>query len=354
MIQQKDLAVQLGIERSSVAVHITNLMKKGLVQGKGYIISESERIVVIGGSNVDISGKTLALKRSDSAEGSIGLSAGGVGRNIAEVCGKLSGQVKLLSAVGSDPYGELIMKATRNAGVDVSKVHIDHQLPTSAYLAVIDGSGDMVYAINDMAAIKAVSPHYIRAQTQVIKHAKVVVIDANLPEETIESLHALGHDRVIADPVSTVKAKKLRGILSGLYGIKPNRYEAKALSGIAIETMEDAIKAVDWFHTRGVKHVVLSLGSEGLVASDGKTIYHIAQSPVEMVNATGAGDVFIGAWAVFSIQGLPFIDCIRRAALAARFNVTSEATIHEALCLEQIESDLEEVTLNERVLRHSS
>lgn len=354
LISQKDLAVRLGIERSSVAVHIANLTKKGWIQGKGYIIKNSEQVVVIGGSNVDIAGRAAALKTSDSAQGTIRISAGGVGRNIAEGCSRLGAQVTLLSAVGSDAHGELILKACRQAAVDVSLVHVDHTLPTSAYMALLDNSGDMLYAINDMAAIDAISPNYIKANAGQIKHARVVVVDANLSELSLETISLMAHPRLIADPVSTVKAIKLFPILKGLYGIKPNRYEAEILSGIAITDTESALNALKWFHEQGVQHVVLSLGHEGLIASDGKTAIHMAQPTIAMVNATGAGDVFIGAWAAYSAQEMDFFDCVRRAIMAARFNVTSEATIHEALCLEQITTDLKEVPLHETVLRHSS
>lgn len=354
MILQRDLANLLGIERSSVAVHIANLMKKGLIQGKGYILSDSQHIVVIGGSNVDIAGRSSALKVADSAEGQISMSPGGVGRNIAEACGRLGAEVKLLSAVGSDAYGDLILKNTKQAGVDVSRVHIDHGIPTSAYFALLDAQGDMLYGVNDMAAVKAVSAQYLKAHYGLAKHARVIVVDANLTEEAIETISGWKHPCTIADPVSTVKASRLKPLLEGLYGIKPNRYEAQALSGIAVDSTESALAAIDWFHGAGVRHVVLTMGHEGFIASDGETVKHFSQAPVEMVNATGAGDVFIGTWATLTADDMPFFECVKRAALAARLNVTSEATIHEALSIAQIEDDLMEVTLNETVLRHSS
>lgn len=354
MILQKDLAALLGIERSSVAVHIANLMKKGRIQGKGYILAESQQIVVIGGANVDITGRAGVLKKADSAEGQIHMSAGGVGRNIAEACGRLGAEVKLLSAVGSDAYGDLIMKNTRQSGVDVSRVHVDHIIPTSAYLALLDARGDMLYGVNDMAAIKAVTPQYLKAHHGLINHARVVVLDANLTEDALETIGAWGHPMMIADPVSTVKAKRLNAVLRGLYGIKPNRYEAEALTGIAVTDTTSALQAIDWLHDAGVGHVVLTMGHEGFIASNGLEVRHFSQASVEMVNATGAGDVFIGTWATMSAQGSDFFESVRSAAIAARLNVTTEATIHSALSMEQIENDLKEVHLHETVLRHSS
>ena len=56
MISQEEIAKKIGITRTSVAVHISNIMKKGIILGKGYIINESPYIMVIGGTNVDIQG----------------------------------------------------------------------------------------------------------------------------------------------------------------------------------------------------------------------------------------------------------------------------------------------------------
>ncbi|MCK8060531.1 MULTISPECIES: PfkB family carbohydrate kinase [unclassified Fusibacter] len=354
LINQKDLAKQLGIERSSVAVHITNLMKKGIIQGKGYIINDEKHVCVIGGSNVDIVGKASVLKANDSAIGSIQLSAGGVGRNIAEAIARLEVPVKLLSAVGSDVHGELILKACRRVGVDVNQVHVDRMLSTSAYMAMLSGDGDMAYAINDMQNITSVSAGYIREHQHMIKHASVVVIDANLTSEALEMIGKFELKRLIADPVSAEKTDKLKPLLLNLYGLKPNRIEAQRLTGVKIETLDDAVAAIDILHQQGVKHIALSMGADGLLASDQEQVIHFRNKAISAVNATGAGDVFTATWAASLQQGFNFFDAIKRSMIAARFNVQSELTIHEALCKEQIEIDMKEVEIYENILRHPS
>ena len=84
MIQQNEIAEKLGITRSSVAVHISNLIKKGHIAGKGYVLRSGSYAVVVGGVNVDIGGRSFApLVASDSNPGTVSVSLGGVGRNIA-------------------------------------------------------------------------------------------------------------------------------------------------------------------------------------------------------------------------------------------------------------------------------
>ena len=84
MISQEALADKLGIARSSVAVHISNLTRKGCIAGRGYVLRTGDYVVVVGGANVDICGRSWEpLVPADSNPGLVSMSIGGVGRNIA-------------------------------------------------------------------------------------------------------------------------------------------------------------------------------------------------------------------------------------------------------------------------------
>ena len=101
MIPQQDLADALGITRSSVAVHISNLIKKGYIAGKGYVLRTGRYVVVVGGVNIDIGGQSFSsLVTADSNPGRISMSLGGVGRNIAHNLSLLGTDVRLLTAFG--------------------------------------------------------------------------------------------------------------------------------------------------------------------------------------------------------------------------------------------------------------
>ena len=80
MIQQQEIADKLGITRSSVAVHISNLTKKGCIAGKGYVLRTGSYAVVVGGVNVDIGGRSFKpLVGEDSNPGEVITGLGGVG-----------------------------------------------------------------------------------------------------------------------------------------------------------------------------------------------------------------------------------------------------------------------------------
>ena len=85
LIPQQEIADVLGISRSGVAGHIMNLMKKGYIKGKGYILSEHSYVVTVGSTNMDVCGYSASkLVYEDSNPGKIKCTPGGVGRNIAQ------------------------------------------------------------------------------------------------------------------------------------------------------------------------------------------------------------------------------------------------------------------------------
>ena len=158
LIAQQNLADQLGISRSAVAGHIMNLTNKGVIRGKGYILAESRYAVVIGGANMDILGRPLnSLQVGDSNPGSVTCSPGGVGRNIAENLARLGSQTRLISAIGKDTYGQMIMNQCQQAGIDMKGCLQLNDANTSTYLSVLDGDSDMHVAINDMAILERLS-----------------------------------------------------------------------------------------------------------------------------------------------------------------------------------------------------
>ena len=155
MVSQQTLANMLNITRSSVAVHITNLMKKGFIKGKGYIISTSNFVTVIGGANVDIQGSpNNTLTMFDSNPGKIDISLGGVGRNICENISKLGINTKLISAIGNDVYGSRILTECKKLNIDASDCYISDSYPTSMYLSILNNEQNMQLAISHMDIIK--------------------------------------------------------------------------------------------------------------------------------------------------------------------------------------------------------
>ena len=151
LISQKELADKAGITRSSVAVHISNLMKKGYITGKGYIVQTAPYVTVVGGVNVDIGGRPeAALVARDSNPGAVHSSLGGVGRNIAHNMALLGLDVRLLTAFGDDLNAQKLAASCGELGIDISQSPVIPGGRTSTYLFINDERGDMALAVSDM------------------------------------------------------------------------------------------------------------------------------------------------------------------------------------------------------------
>ena len=163
------------------------------------------------------------------------ISPGGVGRNMAENLARLDVDVALVSMVGDDANGQLVRAATAKCGVDVSMIGTG-SAPTGTYLAVLDGSGEMVTAVNDMRVIDDLSPGFLAQHEGRLAAADLLVADCNLPVSSLAwlaSLSARAGRRLLIDPISVPKSRKLLALRleAPLFALMANRLQIESLTG---------------------------------------------------------------------------------------------------------------------------
>ena len=317
MISQQGIADALGITRSSAAVHISNLMKKGCIAGKGYVLRSGSYVVVVGGVNVDIGGRAFApLVSADSNPGRVSVSLGGVGRNIAHNMSLMGLDVRLLTAYGDDLHGERVAASCSGLGIDLSHALRVSGGTTSTYLYLSDPAGEMALAVSDMSICDKITPAYLAANLPILQNAQVIVADTNIPAETLQYLAEAVTVPLFVDPVSTAKAEKLRPILSHIHTLKPNRLEAELLSGVQITNRADMEKAADALIAMGVHRMFISLGADGVFAAMGNQKLWLPNIPGRMVNTTGCGDAFMAALVWAYLEGSD-LETTAKAGLAA-------------------------------------
>ena len=335
MIQQQEIADKLGITRSSVAVHISNLTKKGCIAGKGYVLRTGSYAVVVGGVNVDIGGRSFkALVGEDSNPGEVMTSLGGVGRNIAHNMSLMGIDVRLLSAYGDDLNGERVAASCSELGIDLSHALRVPGATTSTYLYITDPDGEMALAVSDMEVCKKITPEYLSKNLALLQNAQVVVADANIPEESLKFLADNLFVPFFVDPVSTVKAEKIRDILPKIHTLKPNKIEAELLSGVKIENEEDAEKAAKALIEKGIRRVFISMGSKGVFAATAKESLWHGIIPGKMVNTTGCGDAFMGALVWAYLEGMSLEETAAAGLAAGSLAMESDETINPLMCEE--------------------
>ena len=342
LISQQELAEKAGITRSSAAVHISNLMKKGVILGKGYLVNTAPYAVVIGGVNMDIGGYSAApLVARDSNPGKVRMSLGGVGRNIAHNMSLLGVDVRFLTAFGDDLYARQIEASCGELGIDISQALRVPGGQTSIYLFLGGPDGDMALALADMDIYRNMTPAFLHSRTNLLQNAQLIVADTNIPAESLVWLAEHVDAPIFADPVSTAKAVKLKPVLGRLHTLKPNRMEAELLSGVPITDEVSLARAAGKLLDTGLRRVFISLGADGVYAADHSGAVRLPCFPAELRNATGAGDAFMAALVWAYLEGTGLEDTARYAQAAAAVAVEGDQTINPALSVEAVKARAE-------------
>ncbi len=347
MIEQSEIAAMLSIARSSVAVHISNLQKKGYVLGKGYLLKQQEYVVGIGAANVDIHGHSnKAINLRDSNPGRMNVSAGGVTRNVCENLSRMGAPVKLITALGDDVYAEQIRSECADAGIDLTHCMKVENHPSSTYISILDEKGDMFVAMSDMAVLQKMDMGFLETKAGVIHGAKLITCDSGLPSETLEGiLHLFGEQQpVFIDPVSCAYAEKIKPYVGKFHTIKPNRMELEILAGMSIRSQKDLKKACDILLEAGVERLFVSLGSEGCFYMDrrGTQLQRKLNPLEEMVNATGGGDAFMAAVIYSTINDYDIEQTLDYALAAGLAAISHEKTINPNMSIDVLEKIIKE------------
>ncbi len=277
-----------------------SLSLREVLDGRLSIFSRPLPVLVAGGANLDMEGRSFAaLVAGDSNPGRIRFAPGGAARNVAENLVRLGIAAELSAAVGADAAGRDLEERTAASGIGTAGVERMEGSATSCYLSILDDEGEMALALSSMEICDRFVPEYalascVRAAAAASARSFVrpssvpfsaLMLDGNLLPATVEALLDRFPDTPAwFDPVSTTKARRFAewrsGALVGRFAaLKPNRVEADAMGAALLR------------RTAGVLYV--SQGPEGVSAAGRGAEFRFKPPAVEVVSATGAGDAFL-------------------------------------------------------------
>lgn len=337
LIGSAAIADALGTTRAAVNVHLSNLGKKGVILGRGYVLSEEPAVVVIGGANMDIKARSAATAvPATSNPGSGSMAAGGVGRNVAESLARLGTRTHLVAAIGSDGLGDQVLAATSGAGVHVEHVRRTAR-STGTYTAVLDADGELVVAVADMAATDELDAEQVLAARDLVASAALLVLDGNLAPHTIATaldLATTAGTRVVLEPVSVPKAAARAHLVTPeqpIHLLTPNRDELGALTGLPVRTARQVERAARTLHDRGVEVVWVRLGADGSLLCTPERDRRLAAVHAEVVDVTGAGDAMLAGFCHALLAGADPFDAAAYGHAAAALTIASPHTVRPDL-----------------------
>lgn len=276
------------------------------------------RFVVVGGNNVDISATAAtALVYGDSNPGSIHTGLGGVGRNIAENLTRMGQQVSLITVFGDDEFSNLAIRHAASIGLNTDHSIVAKGAASCVYVCINEPDGEMSVAVNDMALCDRITPAFLEGKLHVLNAADMILVDANIPEESIDFIVQRCTPPVVADAVAAKKAARLHRSLPHLFALKANQIEMELLTGITVTHEFDLHTAAHVLHQMGVDYVLITLGSRGAYISAGGE--QGFQHPItrRVVNTTGCGDAFTAASALALAEKRPMLEVLQMGMAGA-------------------------------------
>ena len=310
-------------------------------------------IICIGGANVD---KKLYIKNERVYQTSNPVKSsravGGVARNIAENLGRLGEEVVLFSVRGDDPDWLDIYQLS-SPFMNLNHVTKFENSSTGSYTAVLDEHGDLSIALADMDIFDHITPELLMRNTDILIKAKCILVDLNCPGETIEFLcdfTSIYNIPLVIIPVSSPKMNRLPKTLSAVSWLIVNKDETETYLNIKINDKKDWENSVIKWLELGVKNVIVTNGSQGVMAGveNGELHYYPAIETPMVIDVTGAGDSFCSG-VIYSWLQKKELDCVINSGLVnAHKTIMSKYTVRQELSQKQFKLDMEEF-INEKV-----
>lgn len=309
------------------------------------------KIVVVGSSNTDMVVKSRTIPRPGETVigGTFVSNAGGKGANQAVAAARLGGEVAMVARVGKDMFGDEAKAGLEREGIDVSCVKQDESAATGIALILVDEQAENSISVAS-GANENLSPSDVdEAEDRfgLISGADVLVVQLETPMATLKRTAELAAQfgvPLILDPAPATRDGLPEELLSRLTLIKPNETEASFLTGIEVHDVPSAKEAAKILHAKGVRQVVVTLGKEGALVSDGVSEPTVLPAiSVQAVDSTAAGDAFSGAVACALAEGKSLVEAAKFAITAAGLSVTKLGAQQSMPTREEVERKMREV-----------
>lgn len=247
---------------------------------------------------------------------------GGKGANQAVAAGRSGADIAFIACTGDDDIGERIRKQLQVDRIDVAPVSTVAGESTGVALIFVNGEGENVIGIH-AGANAALSTSLVDAQRERIAQADALLMQLESPLGSVLLAAQIAHQNQTTVVLNPAPARELSDELLSLVDIiTPNETEAEKLTGVRVENDEDAAKAAQVLHAKGIDTVIITLGSRGVWASVKGEGRRVPGFKVQAIDTIAAGDTFNGALMTALLENTPLAEALRFAHAAAAIAVT--------------------------------
>ncbi len=286
------------------------------------------RIAVVGSANVDLTSFTDQFpKPGETVFGeAFDLGFGGKGANQAVAAKYCGAKVQMVARVGDDLFGPATIKNFKSLGIGARNVQTVKGVSSGVAPIFVEKSGQnriiVVKGANDKLTAKGVNQAASR-----LKRADIIILQFEIPLDTVYHTVRFARKnkiRCIVNPAPALPAD-LKQLANVDYFV-PNETEAAAITGKPVTTVDQAKACAEYLLAQGIRRVIITLGEKGALLAGSEGMELIPSYKVTTKDTTGAGDAFIGSFAVFLAEGMPERDALARANLYAGLSTMGVGT----------------------------
>lgn len=292
----------------------------------------SKKVLVVGSIMQDLIVQTE--KVPSSGESVFGLSfasaPGGKGANQAVAASKAGVEVKMIGKIGNDPFGNNVINAIQNNGVDISSILTSSTVSTGVAVITVevkkDGNTNSICVVP--GSNMDISIDEIKYLENEIKQYSAVILQLEISMEVNEYIAKLAKENDVTVFLNPAPYKPMsKQLLSNVDFIIPNEHEASDITGIKLKetdaSRDEVILMGKELLSLGVKNCIITLGKNGSVYINEDEIYFNPAIICEnVVDPTAAGDTFIGYFVASYVNGLNIKECMRVASYASKITVS--------------------------------
>ncbi|MCE9939329.1 MULTISPECIES: ribokinase [Serratia] len=267
---------------------------------------------------------------------------GGKGANQAVAAGRSGADIAFIACVGADDIGERVRQQLASDRIDTQPIEAIADSTTGVALIFVNAEGENVIGI-DAGANAAVTPNYLARYQQKVIDADALLMQLESPLETVIAAASLAKQHQTQVILNPAPARELPDdLLATIDMITPNETEAQRLTGIAVNDDNDAARAAQALHDKGIATVIITLGSRGVWLSENGNGKLVPGFKVKAVDTIAAGDTFNGALVTALLEGKIMADAVRFAHAAAAIAVTRPGAQPSVPWREEIDAFLQQ------------
>ncbi|MBR2570764.1 MAG: ribokinase [Clostridia bacterium] len=288
-----------------------------------------KKIVVFGSFVVDLMGRGphLPVPGETVKSGFFKMGPGGKGFNQGVAAHKAGGDVTMVTKLGKDTFANVALDTMRDLGMDTSRIITTEDYPTGVALIEVDETTGQNAIMVIPSSCDHIEDAEVDALKDLIEGADILLtqLETNMSaiRRVIEMASGMGKTIILnTAPVQPVADD----LLAKVSIVTPNEVEAGILSGIKVTDAESARQAAEWFLSKGVKSVVITMGGMGAFVADGDRREMTPAFSVKAVDTTGAGDAYSGGFVTALAEGKDIFEACRFAAATAALSVTKMGT----------------------------